>query len=184
VLNTHGRAKRLARGTDVVMRKYLPGMPRLSSFVAMLFLSACSAAGPKFSDTPLAAQPVPADKARIIFFRGSDISFRSATVEIDGNVIGALARSGFIVADTEPGDRKVAAWLRYTPVRASAATMTVKAGEIYYIKISQRLERIAYPLMGPLGSAFWFVDPQGEFRIEPLVAAAALQALPETKLSK
>jgi hypothetical protein len=160
-------------------------MPRFSLLAAMIvLLAACSAAGPKFSDTPFATEPVPGDKARIILFRGSDINFRPATVDIDGAVVGALAQSGFIVADAEPGDRKIAAWLRYAPVRKSAATMSVKAGEVYYIKISQRFERIAYPLLGPLGTAFWFVDPQGEFHLEPVVEGAALQALPEMKLSQ
>ena len=161
------------------------GMLRFSLLGSMsVLLAACSAAGPKFSDTPFATEPVPGDKARIILFRGSDSNFQPATVGIDGAVVGALAQSGFIVADAEPGDRKIAAWLRYAPVRASAATMSVKAGEVYYIKISQRIERIAYPLLGPLGMAFWFVDPQGEFHLEPIVAAAALQALPQMKLSE
>ena len=107
------------------------GMPRFPLLGSMIFLlAACSAAGPKFSDTPFATEPVPGDKARIILFRGSDSNFQPATVGIDGAVVGALTQSGFIVADAEPGDRKIGAWLRYAPVRASGATMSVKAGEV------------------------------------------------------
>ena len=85
----------------------------------------------------------------------------TVTIGIDGAVVGALAQSGFIVADAEPGDRRITATAGYTPIGKSTAAINVQAGEVSYLKISQRIERSRsiYPLLGPLGVAFWFVDP-------------------------
>src|SRR5918992_1012917 len=158
-------------------------MRSFSIFLACLFsLSACSATGPKFQDTPFATQQVPDDRARIIFFRDSDVNFRSVTLGIDGSRVGALAHRGFIVADTAPGDHRIAAWVRYVPTGEFVIGMDVKAGETYYIKVSHRDERMIYPLLGPLGTAYFFIDRKGEFRLEPLAAAVALQELGELKL--
>jgi hypothetical protein len=57
-----------------------------------------------------------------------------------------LAQSGFIVADIDPGDRKITASPGYIPIGNSALAVNVKAGEVCYIKISQRIERTVYPL--------------------------------------
>jgi hypothetical protein len=44
-----------------------------------------------------------------------------------------------------------------------------------YIKASQSFERIAYPLLGAIGTAFFFPDRNGECKLEPLAAAQALK---------
>ena len=155
-----------------------------SLYAVISFLIGCAAAGPMFSDSRFANEPAPQDKARLIVFRESDINLGSVTIAIDGTVVGALAQSGFIVADTDPGDRKITASPGYIPIGNSALAVNVKAGEVSYIKISQRIERTVYPFLGPLGVAFWFVDPQGEFRIEAQAAAAAQKELSEMKLSE
>ena len=87
----------------------------------------------------------------------------TVTIGIDGAVVGALAQSGFIVADAEPGDRRITATAGYTPIGKSTAAINVQAGKVSYLRISQRIERSRsiYPLLGPLGVAFWFVDPPG-----------------------
>ena len=63
-------------------------------------------------------------------------------------------------------------------------SMTVVGGETYYIRASCRAERMLYPLMGPIGVALVFADIKGEFQLEPVTAAVALQALKELKLSE
>ncbi|MGH7793308.1 MAG: hypothetical protein ACREQ2_00160 [Candidatus Binatia bacterium] len=153
-------------------------------FAFLLSLSACSATGPKFQDTPFAMQQVPEHKARIIFFREFDVNFRSVILGIDGSRVGALAHQGFIVADTAPGDRRISAWVRYLPLGEFAIGMNLKAGETYYIRVSHRDQRMAYPLFGPLGTALLLVDSKGEFQLEPLVAVAPPQELQELKLSE
>jgi hypothetical protein len=163
------------------LRKKFRAIP---SYAVILFLIGCAAAGPMFSDSRFANEPAPEDKARLIVFRDSDINLGSVTIGIDGTVVGALAQSGFIVADIDPGDRKITASPGHIPIGNSALAVNVKAGEVCYIKISQRIERTVYPLLGPLGVAFWFVDPQGEFRIETQAAAAARKELSEMKLSE
>jgi hypothetical protein len=85
--------------------------------VAVLcLLGSCSAAGPMYQDTGFALQPVPNDMARIVFIRGYDVDFRSATLAIDGAVIGGLDQNGFVVANVEPGDRAISARVRYVPL--------------------------------------------------------------------
>jgi hypothetical protein len=163
------------------LRKKFRAIP---SYAVILFLIGCAAAGPMFSDSRFANEPAPEDKARLIVFRDSHINLGSVAIGIDGTVVGALAQSGFIVADIDPGDRKITASPGYIPIGNSALAVNVKAGEVCYIKISQRIERTVYPLLGPLGVAFWFVDPQGEFRIETQAAAAARKELSEMKLSE
>jgi hypothetical protein len=163
------------------LRKKFRAIP---SYAVILFLIGCAAAGPMFSDSRFANEPAPEDKARLIVFRDSDINLGSVTIGIDGTVVGALAQSGFIVADIDPGDRKITASPGHIPIGNSALAVNVKAGEVCYIKIYQRIERTVYPLLGPLGVAFWFVDPQGEFRIETQAAAAARKELSEMKLSE
>ena len=154
-------------------------------YVVFLFLlSACSAAGPKFQDTPFALQQVPDDKGRIIFLRGFDVDFRSATLAVDGTVIGGLEQKGFIVTDVGPGDHAISASVRYVPLGEYAITMNVRAGETHYIKVSQRLEHITYSLLGPLGTTLFFLDRKGEFKLETLAAAVARKELEELKLSK
>lgn len=153
-------------------------------FVLLFSLCACSASGPKFQDTPFAAQPAPQDKARLIFYREFDANFWSVTLGIDDSIIGALAHRGFVVADTAPGDHKISAWVRYTPVGKYVIGMDLKAGESYYIRASHRSQRMLYPLFGAAGTAFFFVDPEGEFRLEALTATQALQDLENLKLSE
>ena len=159
--------------------------PMRSIVFALLFsLCACSASGPKFQDTPFAAQSVPQDKARLIFYREFDANFRSVTLGIDDSIIGALARRGFVVADTAPGDHKISAWVRYAPVGKYVIGMDLKAGESYYIRASHRSQRMLYPFFGAAGTAFFFIDPEGEFRLELLTATEALQELENLKLSE
>ena len=148
------------------------------------FLTGCSASGARFHDSPFATERVARDKARIVFYRESDANFRSATLDIDGSIVGALAHRGFIVADTEPGDRRFSAWVRYTPLGEFAIHLNLTAGETYYLRVSHRTERLLYPLAGPVGAVLVFADRKGEFQLEPVPAAIALTELKDLKLSE
>ncbi|MBI2989538.1 MAG: DUF2846 domain-containing protein [Deltaproteobacteria bacterium] len=159
--------------------KYSAGM------IALLFcLSGCSASGPRFQDTLLATQPVATDNARIVFYRESDMNFRSATIGIDGSIVGALAHNGFIVADIAPGDHKISAWVRGFPFHEFVIGISVEAGKTYYMRVSQRTERLLYPMLGVVGSVIFLADTKGEFQLELMPQSTALQQLKELKLSE
>jgi len=149
-----------------------------------LCLAGCSASGARFQDTPFATQPIADDKSRIIFYRESDADFRSVTLGIDDSIMGTLAHKGFIVVETSPGDHRISAWVRGMSRGKFVMSMTGVGGETYYIRASCRAERMLYPLMGPIGVALVFADIKGEFQLEPVTAAVALQALKELKLSE
>jgi hypothetical protein len=148
------------------------------------FLTGCSASGPRFQETPFATEQVASDKTRIVFYRESDANFRSATLGINGSIVGALAHKGFVVAETAPGDHRISAWVQYTPTGEFVTDMSLVAGETYYIRVSNRAERMLYPFAGPVGVALVFADRKGEFRLESVPRAIALSELRELKLSK
>src|SRR5438128_2383479 len=122
-------------------------MMKINHFAGMValtvFLAGCSASasGTKFKDSSFVTQRVVDDKGRVIFYRESDANFRSVTLGIDGSIVRALAHGGFIVADSAPGDRRISAWMRYAPIGESVISMSVSAGETYYIRASRRAER-------------------------------------------
>jgi hypothetical protein len=160
-------------------------MNNFAGIIALtLFLVGCSASGPKFQDSSFAAQKVAVDKGRIIFYRESDWNFRSVTLGIDGTIVGALAHRQFIVADIAPGEHKLSAWLRYTPMGEFAMNISVAAGETYYIRASQRYERMLYPKLGPVGTVLLFADTKGEFQLESVPAAIASVDIDELNLSE
>jgi Protein of unknown function (DUF2846) len=160
-------------------------MSRLTGIMVLtFFMAGCSASGQRFQDSPFATQGVVDDKARIIFYREPDANFRSVTLSIDDSIVGSLTYGAFIVADIAPGDHRLSAWVRYTPIGKFATNINVSAGETYYIRASHRAERMLYPLLGPIGVAMVFADTQGEFQLEAVPATVALQALEELKLSE
>src|SRR5207249_12194091 len=99
---------------------YLTTM-KINHFAGMValtvFLAGCSASasGTKFKDSSFVTQRVADDKGRVIFYREADTNSRWVTLGIDRSIVGALAQSGFIVADIAPGDHSLSAWLRYMP---------------------------------------------------------------------
>lgn len=167
---------------------YLTRMTKMNRFAGIIvltsFLIGCSASGLMFRDSSFATQRVATDKSRIIFYRESDANFRSVTLGIDGSATGTLAQRGFIVADTTPGDHKISAWVQYAPIGEFVISITVLAGETYYIRVSQRTERMLYPFAGVLGAALVFADTKGEFQLEPVPASIALVDLEELRLSE
>jgi hypothetical protein len=151
---------------------------------AIFTLVGCAAAGPKFTESRFAGEAAPPDNARIIVFRESDVNVGPVAIGIDGAIVGSLAPSGFIVADADPGERQMTASPAYLPLGESRTAVSVQAGQVSYFKISHRTERSLYPFLGPLGVAFWFVDPQGEFRIEAQPQTIARREIAKLKLSE
>ena len=117
----------------------------------LLFFAGCNASGARFYDTLFATQAVATDKARIIFYRDSDMNFRAATIGIDGSTVGAVSHNGFIVAEVDPGDHKISAWVRGF-FQEFVTAMSVEAGKTYYMRVSQRGERLLYPMVPLVGS--------------------------------
>lgn len=154
----------------------------MTIIAVVLFLAACNASGPGFYDTSFAKQSVAADKARIIFYRDTDMNFRAATIAVDGAIVGAISNFGFIVTEVDPGDHKMAAWVRGF-FQEFVRVMPFEAGKTYYMRVSQRPERLLYSML-PLGGLLMLADTKGEFQIEQMPESTALQQLKELKLSE
>jgi uncharacterized protein DUF2846 len=99
----------------------------------------------------------------MVFYRDSDTNFRAATIAIDGSTIGAVSHHGFIVAEIAPGDHKITAWVRGF-FQEFVLDMTVEEGKTYYMRVSQRAERLVYPLIPVVGLFAILADSKGEFR--------------------
>jgi len=151
--------------------------------VVLLFFGGCSASGPRFAETHFATEPVPHDKARIVFYRDSDINFRAATVAIDGTIVGAVAQNGFVVAEVPAGEHKISAWVRGF-FQEFVTHMTLEAGNTYYMRVSQRIERSFYPMIPIVGTVGLLADTKGEFQIELMPESTALQQLRDLQLSE
>jgi hypothetical protein len=165
------------------MRFYTTMTTFLPIAAVLHLLAGCTASGAHFYDTPFATQPVGPDKARIIFYRDSDMNFRAATIGIDGSRIGAVHHDGFIVAEVEPGEHKISAWVRGS-FQEFVTSMSFEPGKAYYIRVSQRSERLAYPMVPILGPFLVLADTKGEFQLELMPESTALQQLRDLKLSE
>jgi hypothetical protein len=168
-------------GAEMGYRRYASGFVRIAAL--FLWVTGCSASGPRFPDTHFATQSAATDKARIIFYRDSDTNFRAATVAIDGSIVGAVSHNGFIVAEVDPGHHRISAWVRGF-FQEFVTGLSVEAGKTYYMRVSQRAERIIYPMFSVLGAGALLADTKGEFQVEPMPASSALQQLRELKLSE
>lgn len=168
-------------GAEMGYRRNASGLVRIAAL--LLLVAGCSASGSRFPDTHFATQPVATDKARIIFYRDSDTNFRAATIAIDGSIVGAVSHNGFIVAEVDPGDHRISAWVRGF-FQEFVTGLSVESGKTYYMRVSQRAERIIYPMFSVLGAGALLADTKGEFQVQPMPASTALQQLRELKLSE
>jgi hypothetical protein len=62
--------------------------------------------------------------------------------------------------------------------------ISLEAGRTYYMRVSQRAERLFYPLIPVVGAFVMLADSKGEFQVELMPEATALQQLRELKLSE
>lgn len=102
------------------------------------------------------------------------MNFRAATIALDGSIIGAVAQHGFIVTDVAPGDHKITAWVRGF-FQEFVTHTSVDAGKTYYMRVSQRAERLLYPMIPVVGVFAVMGDSKGEFQVEPMPESTALQ---------
>jgi hypothetical protein len=166
-------------------------LKRFAAIVSLLLLTGCSASGPRFHETRFATQPVPADKARIIFFRVEEgpVSGPPARLEIDRVGVGGLKNKGFLVVDAVPGEREVAADI-WSDSGRFALKMNLEPQGTYYLRVSRREEHhkhMALPLLfGLVGgvAAASLSDGKGPFKIEPIEPAEAAKLLPDFRLSE
>ena len=85
----------------------------------------------------------------------------TVTIGIDGAVVGALAQSGFIVADAEPGDRRITATAGYTPIGKSTAAINVQSrrGLLSENLAAHRALALDLPFIGSARSGFLVCGP-------------------------
>ncbi|HEY3304519.1 MAG TPA: hypothetical protein VGL70_13395 [Candidatus Binatia bacterium] len=166
-------------------------MKRFTAIIVLFLLAGCSASGARFDESRFATEPVPADKARLIFFRleESPVGGPPARLEIDGVRVGGLKNRGFLVVDAVPGEREVAADI-WSDSGRFALKMNLEAQRTYYLRVSRREEHhkyMALPLLFGLAGgvvAASLSDGKGPFKIEPIEAAEATKLLPEFRLSE
>lgn len=105
-------------------------------FVAavLALLSACAATGPGYNDVVAKIPPVPADKARIYFYRSNTVFGAAVTsdIKLNDRVVGKSERGGFFFVDQAPGNCLVST---STEVEKQL-TFTAAAGETKYVRTS------------------------------------------------
>ncbi len=102
-------------------------------------LAGCTASGPSY-DASAGSIPVPADTARMVFFRTSEsplYSARRARIHIDDTPSGHCALDGFLVRDVAPGRHRLAVDLWDAPGEC-VILLEADAGEIYYFQVDSR----------------------------------------------
>jgi hypothetical protein len=168
-------------------------MTHFTGLVALLFLlTACTAAsGSKYQDTQFATQQAPADKARIIFLREDDrfIEGRYAHVYFDGAAVGKLAREGFLVVETIPGEREISVDGREEKPRF-ALKFNLDASQTYYLQVSWREEYWKYTGLAVFGGIVGALvgealkDDNGPFEVESFDPSQGKNLLREFRLSE
>jgi len=162
-----------------------------SATLLILLLTGCTASGPQFHETRFAAEPVPTDKARIIFLRHDEnpMSEPVARLEIDGARIGELKNRGFRVVDAPAGERAIAVDSRAESGKL-VLKLTVSAQHVHYLRVSRREEHYRHQMLplffGLAGAvaASTLSDDKGPFKIEPIEQAEATKLLSELRLSE
>lgn len=100
----------------------------------LALLSACAATGPGYNEVVAKIPPVPADKARIYFYRSNTIVGAALTsdIRLNDRVVGKSERGSFFFVDQAPGNCLVST---STEVEKQL-TFTVAAGETKYVRTS------------------------------------------------
>ena len=175
------RAQRVLRGVAKMKLLNAKTVGRIT--VLLLSLAGCTASGRKFPESDSVTQPVPIDKARMIFYRDTDANFGAATIAVDDSVVGSVSQNGFIVAEVDPGERRLSAWVR-TFFHKHTTNLSVDGGRTYYLRVSQRAERSLYPLIPIVGVIVFLADTKGEFQLQLMPESTALQQLRDLRLSE
>ena len=104
------------------------------TLLAIVLFAGCAATGPSLSEVAASIPPVPADKGRIYFFRGTSMLGAAITsdIRLNGRVVGVSQRSSFFFVDEAPGNCTVTT---ATEVERQL-TFTLAAGETKYVRTS------------------------------------------------
>ncbi|HZP59148.1 MAG TPA: TonB family protein [Opitutaceae bacterium] len=110
----------------------------------MILLVGCSATGPAF----VAEQALRPNEAVIYIYRPSAMTARArtATIEMDGKLIGQLDNNGYIVIHALPGKHRIteswAAWVGDLSAlqRPIEVLIDAESGMKYYVRLSSRSE--------------------------------------------
>ncbi len=110
------------------------GIRALFAVGLLSLLAACAATGPLYKEVAASIPPVPANKARIYFYR-PDTMFGAAItsdITLNGRVVGRSERGSFFYVDETPGKCLVST---STEVEKQL-TFTAAAGETRYVRTS------------------------------------------------
>jgi hypothetical protein len=155
------------------------GLSRLLLGIAVL-LTACSTPGPRFSEHPAGAAPVPVDTAGLVVFNTADpdgFNWCDATVLIDGKESGVIGCHKFKVFQVTPGKHQVAARMQTWPGLCEK-TIEVSDGSRYFLEVSlwladsSRAEEFArgtlyaFSVANPFLFPFALVAHQGYLAVE------------------
>lgn len=179
---------------------------RFCFLLSVLFLSACSATGPLYSEYQDKLPPINDNNARIYVYRsGLPLGpMQSARVTADGAALGICDANGFNVFDVPASEHTLAVDIP-GQLGTCAITIDVESGRHYYYEITPRYEiglwgAAGAIVLGPaFGSGFFdllggmylglfggTVIPEcgGEFSIEPVGNVEAEEALFKLRLSE
>lgn len=100
--------------------------------VVISLAASCRASGPKYDEISSSMPPVPAQHARVYFFRDSNVmgSGVQPTIYFDGQAVGKSEPSGFFFVDAPAGDHQVTT----TTEVERALSFTLVAGETRYVR--------------------------------------------------
>lgn len=119
--------------------------------IALVFLGGCATTGAKPAEMQNELDRIPANKARIYFYRSSTMVGVAVqpNISLNGSVVGESKPGGFFYVDVEPGVHEVTA---RTEVMAQLS-VTVRSDETRYVRSSIGLGlfvgRIALTLVDP-----------------------------------
>jgi hypothetical protein len=104
------------------------------TLLAIVLITGCAATGPRLSEISASIPPVPADKGRVYFFRGTTVLGAAITsdIRLNDRVVGVSQRSSFFYVDEAPGNCTVST---ATEVERQL-TFTLAAGETKYVRTS------------------------------------------------
>ena len=104
------------------------------TLLAIVVVVGCAATGPRLSEIAASIPPVPADKGRIYFFRGTTMLGAAVTsdIRLNDRVVGVSQRSSFFYVDEVPGNYTVST----TTEVERQLTFALSAGETKYVRTS------------------------------------------------
>jgi hypothetical protein len=124
-------------------------------FAILVVLAGCAATGERYSGHAAVLTDLARDNTRITVFRTTEHSTyggTSATVRIDGRIVGGCEYGGYVVFFTTPGSHVLAVDQAGAPGACSLAADLI-GGEDYFYEIAPRSESSMANLLGTLVGA-------------------------------